>query len=100
MTIDATLWVLALVWGGILGLFYFGGLWLTLKAILGKRLSQQWLAVSWLVRMTVILAGFWGVVRTDPGAFFLTLGGFFLVRTVLTRKIGHAIGDRHHAAHP
>ncbi|WP_319404862.1 ATP synthase subunit I [uncultured Desulfosarcina sp.] len=99
MDVDATRWTMAFLWGGLLGFCYFGGLWLTLKKILEKRWPQRWLGVSLLVRLTVALTGFWAAVRTDAGAFFFTVGGFFLVRIVLTRMIESKSGGRHHAAH-
>lgn len=99
MAVDVTRWAVAFLGGGLLGLCYFGGLWLTLKKILEKRWPQRWLGVSLLVRLTVALTGFWAVARTDAGAFFFAVGGFFLVRIVLTRKIESKGEGRHHATH-
>lgn len=100
MTVDVTLWGLAFLWGAALGLFYFGGLWLTLKAIPRKSRPKRWLWVSYAVRLSGALAGFWLVVRNDPGAFLFTFPAFFLVRIILTRVLGHKNGRKPHAAQP
>lgn len=91
---------LAFLWGTVLGLFYFGGLWLTLKTVLGKRRPGRWLAISVVARLAVVLSGFWIILRQGPTAFFLTLAGFFLVRIVLTRRLGPERKGFYHATHP
>ena len=98
MSVDVILWGLAFLWGVFLGVFYFGGLWLTLKAMPRKSRPKRWLAVSYAVRLAGALAGFWLVVRDDPGAFLFTFLAFFLVRIILTRTLGHKSGEKHHAA--
>ena len=100
MTVDMTLWGLAFLWGAALGFFYFGGLWLTLKAITRKSRPKRWLAISYAVRLAGALAGFWLVIQKDPGAFLFTFLAFFLVRIILTRTLGHKSGGKPHAAQP
>lgn len=99
MTVDAIFWGIALLWGAGLGLLYFGGLWLTLKMVLARRRSKQWLAASFALRLAVILCGFWVVLRTDLTTFCFTVAGFFVVRSVLLRVLGRESGGRYHAAH-
>jgi F1F0 ATPase subunit 2 len=77
MSAQVALWGLAFVWGGVLGLFYFGGLWFTLKRMHGKDKPKRWLAFSYMVRLAGALAGFWLVVQKDPAAFIFTLAAFF-----------------------
>jgi len=78
----------ALLWGGVLGLFHFGGLWWTLRRLPAKPRPKLWLGFSFLARMAGVILGFWVVLRADLRAFFVTLGAFFIVRIILTRKIG------------
>jgi F1F0 ATPase subunit 2 len=99
MVVNVTFLILAFLWGAFLGLFYFGGLWLTLKTVFSKHRPQHWLAASFFARVAVALAGFWVLLRMDPVSFFCTLAGFFLVRIVLTRAIGHKNRGSRHAAH-
>ena len=92
--------VLAFLWGTFLGLFYFGGLWMTVKTVLGKRRPGRWLTISAVVRLTAVLYGFWIILRMDPATFFFTLAGFFLVRIVFTRTLGRESKGPYHATHP
>jgi F1F0 ATPase subunit 2 len=100
MSVDVTLWGLAFLWGAVLGLFYFGGLWLTLKMMHRKKSPKRWLVFSYILRVTGALAGFWVVVQKDPGAFLFTFLAFFAVRIILTRVLGREGGEKQHAAQP
>ena len=100
MTIDVAFWGLALLWGVFLGVFYFGGLWLTLKMMPCKEKPKRWLALSYMARVAGALAGFWVVVRKDPMSFLFTFVAFFAVRIILTRALGHKIGEKGNAAQP
>lgn len=100
MSVDVTLWGLAFLWGAVLGLFYFGGLWLTLKMMKRKERPKRWLALSYILRVTGALVGFWVVVQKDPCAFLFTFLAFFAVRIILTRVLGREGGEKQHAAQP
>ena len=92
------LWGLAFLWGGVLGLFYFGGLWFTLKMMHHRERPKRWLVFSYITRLAGVLAGFWVVVQKDPGAFIFTFLAFFGVRVILTRTLGRQKnGEKHHA---
>jgi F1F0 ATPase subunit 2 len=97
MDVHVTLLALAFLWGAFLGLFHFGGLWLTVKTAPGKRRPVRWLAGSFVIRLAAVLAGFGWSLRLNPTAFFCTLSGFFLLRIVLTRILGHEKWRPRHA---
>ena len=82
------LWVLAIVWGVLLGLLYFGGLWTTVRRLPGVSRPKTLLVSSFLVRLALVLAGMWWILQSDLVAFFLCLLSFFLVRVVMTRRFG------------
>ena len=84
---DLLSWALASIWGAGLGLFYFGGLWLTLRSIPGKSHPKIRMVLSFVVRTIIALFGFWIVIQKDVYAFFFTMGTFFLTRFFLTRKL-------------
>ena len=94
---DILFWGLGLVWGAAIGLFYFWGLWRTLLLIQRKSRPRLWLGLSYALRTAVALAGFWIVMRQDLIAFFFTLGGFFFMRLILTRKLGSVERSGRHA---
>ena len=87
--ISGTLMFLAFFWGLLLAVFYFGGLWLTVRH-LPRRASRHgiWLFSSFFLRVLPVLAGMGIVLKLNPMAFFITLGSFFIVRPVLVRTLG------------
>ncbi len=73
--------------GLLLGLFYFGGLWLTVRGITcGKRPGMLMLA-SFVLRLLVALSGFYMVMDGGPGRLIACLGGFLLMRYILTKAV-------------
>ena len=98
MRVDFSLWILAFLWGIFLGVFYFGGLWLTVSALPRKKRPKRWLAVSYVLRLAGALAGFWIIIYKGGSAFFFTLAAFFLVRVTLTRVLIPKNGEKDHAA--
>ena len=88
---------LALVWGLILGLFYFGGLWWTLRIFIQKIHARFWFGLSFLIRTSVIMLFFWIIVEKDIKAFFITFTGFLLMRFFLTHKLGIVQKGKEHA---
>ncbi len=63
--------VLAAAVGMAIGSFYFYGLWWTLCRIPSCSRPKFWLGISWLVRLSGALIGFWLVMRKDAVSFFL-----------------------------
>ncbi len=97
MEIDVTFWGWAFLWGGVLGGFYFGGLWVTLRLLQRADRPGFWLGVSYVVRVMVAMSVFWIIVRKDPGAFLLSFLAFLLARTILTRTLGRDTRGKDHA---
>ena len=97
---DLLSWGLASIWGAGLGLFYFGGLWWTLRSLPGKPHPRARLGLSFVLRTSIALLGFWFVIEKDVYAFFFTIGTFFLTRLFLTRKLGLTGGNSRNANQP
>jgi len=77
--------LLAVLAGLALGLFYFGGLWLTVRRIAcGKRPALLMLS-SFVVRLLVTLCGFYLVMDGSWERLLACLAGFLVMRFVLTR---------------
>ena len=100
MEINPILWIFSVIWGVILGLFYFGGLWMTLKVISRSKKPKSCLALSFVVRIFLILVGFWFIVRLDPVAFIFTFPAFLITRVILTRSLGGESQGEIHAHQP
>jgi F1F0 ATPase subunit 2 len=97
MEIRLLLWVFALLWGAVIGCFYFGGLWFTLKIRVKIKKPTLWLIASYAVRVLVALIGFWTILREDLMAFFITFIAFFITRSLIIRVIDKYNPERIHA---
>jgi F1F0 ATPase subunit 2 len=78
-----TVWIIvALAIGAVLGAFYFGGLWMTVRRV-GTPQPASLLFVSFLVRMGVVLLGFYFVMDGRWERLVACMVGFVLARSVL-----------------
>jgi F1F0 ATPase subunit 2 len=81
--------VFAWLLGGALGAFFFGGLWWTVRHTLGNGVMARrpglWLLASWLVRMGVVLLGFYLTSDGGPAALAVCLLGFLMARFSVLR---------------
>lgn len=76
---------LPLLAGLLLGVFFFGGLWWTVRKGLSSATPARWFFGSLLIRTVVTLAGFYFVFDGRWERLLACLFGFTLVRLILTR---------------
>ena len=76
---------LALVAGFLLGGIFFGGLWWTVQRALSSKSIARWFLGSLLLRMGIVLAGFYFVARGYWLRLLLCLLGFLIARVVVLR---------------
>jgi len=74
--------------GVITGLYYFMGLWWTVLKVPSSTNPQRLLGLSFLLRLIPTLIIMIIAARYNPGMFLTLLPGFFLVRFIMTRRIG------------
>jgi F1F0 ATPase subunit 2 len=72
--------ILALIAGAMLGAIFFGGLWLTARAIIASRRSALWVPFSLPLRMGFALLGFYAIGGDDWKRWLSCVAGFFLAR--------------------
>lgn len=77
--------IIALIAGLIIGAFFFGGLWFTVKKALSSQRPALWFIGSFIVRVGFTLAGFYLVAQTDLKKVLICLLGFMAARFVVTR---------------
>jgi len=90
---DTLTWVPAWLAGSALGMFFFGGLWWTVRRSLTARQPALWVAGSLLLRMGITLGGFYLVAGAHWQRLLACLLGFVMARALvirLTREIPHA----------
>jgi len=77
-------WVLAGVAGLLLGGFFFGGLWWTVRKGAASQRSALWFFGSFVLRASLVLAGFYLVGRAHWQPLLACLLGFAIARPVVT----------------
>jgi F1F0 ATPase subunit 2 len=76
---------LALVAGLVLGTIFFGGLWWTVRKGVSSKHPALWFLGSMLVRMSIVLLGFYFVGRDDWQRLVACLVGFIIARFIVMR---------------
>lgn len=91
--------VVPLVVGGLLGLFFFGGLWWTVQRLPTARHPAPFSLGSMVVRMAVVLASFYWVMGGDWVRLLACAVGFLAARTVVIHRYrplrGEPVTGRH-----
>ena len=82
--------ILALVAGIGLGVFYFGGLWLTVRRLPTAQRPALLSLLSFFVRLGVVLFGFYFVMDGRWVRLLVCLLGFLGARVILVRRWGPA----------
>ena len=77
----------AFLWGAVLGLFYFGGLWLTVRRLSVVNHQALWMVSSFFILNLLVVIGFYPVVLQGWRPTLICLAGFILIRFVLTQRI-------------
>jgi F1F0 ATPase subunit 2 len=85
--------ILALAWvaGCLLGTFFFGGLWWTVRKSVSSPQPALWFLGSLLLRMSVALTGVFFVGRGQWEQLLACLLGFTVARFLVTRLAGPPI---------
>ena len=73
--------------GIFIGLFYFGGLWLTLDKMTECGRWGLWLVASFLLRSTMVVFAFWLLAGGDWRRILALAAGFTLVRLLAVKQI-------------
>ena len=77
--------VLALVTGVLLGVMFFGGLWWTVRKGVSSKRPVLWFFGSLVLRISIVLAGFYLVAGGHWERLLVCLLGFIIARFIVTR---------------
>ena len=89
---------LALVAGLLLGAIFFGGLWWTVRKGVSAKSPALWFLGSMLLRMSIVLAGFYFVGHGDWKRLVTCLLGFTIARYMVMRLTRTPIEHPHSTA--
>ncbi len=81
----------ALIVGILLGTFFFGGLWWTVRKGVSAKLPALWFFGSMLLRTCIVVLGFYFILGDDWKRLLAGLLGFIIARLIvirLTRETG------------
>lgn len=73
--------------GGVLGAFYFGGLWWTSRQVATARSPGLLFTGSFVLRMAVLLGGMYWVTRGRPLETALALVGVMIARQAIVARV-------------
>jgi F1F0 ATPase subunit 2 len=76
--------LLALIVGLMLGAIFFGGLWWTIRKGVSSKQPALWFLGSLLLRMSIVLTGFYLIGRGHWQRLVLSLVGFVVARLIMT----------------
>jgi len=85
---EHVLWMLVFAAGTVTGLFYFGGLWATVRLLPAARRPTLLLLTSFAVRTTLAAAILCLAAGRHWERLALALAGFVLARAILTGTLG------------
>jgi F1F0 ATPase subunit 2 len=78
--------LIAFAAGGGIGVFYFGGLWLTVQHLPACRQPALWTFISFFIRTAASLLGFYWVMNGHWKRGLACLCGFLMMRLFLVRR--------------
>jgi len=78
---------LAVFAGALLGVFFFGGLWWTVQKGVTSERPALWFLGSLLLRIAVILVGFYFVSQGDWSRLVACLLGFVVARILVVKRL-------------
>ncbi len=84
---DLMTWLLCALGGVASGVFYFGGLWWTVRAIVGSPRSVLLQLASLLLRTAAALVAFYWIGGGDARRLVACLAGFVLARAIVARWV-------------
>jgi F1F0 ATPase subunit 2 len=82
---DALSFTSSLISGLLLGAFFFGGLWWTVRKGIKSERAALWFFGSMLLRTSVVMLGFYLLLGDSWLRMLAGLFGFFIARLIVTR---------------
>jgi F1F0 ATPase subunit 2 len=75
--------VISLITGIILGIIYFGGLWITVRYMVNREHPYFLIFISFGIRLTIIMAGLYIILVHGWVYLVISLVGFILTRILI-----------------
>ena len=98
ITSDPTSLIVSLIAGLLAGGIFFAGLWYTVRKLAVSDHPGLVVALSFIVRVAIVLGAFYLVGRGHFDRMLFCLGGFLIARIVIIRLTRERRGERKEAA--
>jgi len=72
--------------GLVLGILFFGGLWLTVKKAVFSQRPAIWFIGSFFLRMSITLVGFYYLSQGSWKNLIISVSGFIIARSIIIYK--------------
>ncbi|RXG11642.1 F1F0 ATPase subunit 2 [Leeuwenhoekiella aestuarii] len=82
---ESLILILCFTAGMILGVLFFGGLWLTVRKSVNAKIPELWIFGSFLLRTSITLVGFYFISGTEWQRLIFCLLGFITARYLVMR---------------
>ncbi len=80
---ETLLMIAGFVGGIVLGILFFGGLWLTVKKIVTAKVPALWVLASFIFRVGIVLLGFYFIGAGNWQRLVSCLIGFIIARFII-----------------
>lgn len=77
--------ILAFIGGLLLGILFFGGLWLTVKKAVTAKVPALWIFSSFFLRISITLVGFYFIGAGNWQRLIVSVIGFIVARFIVIR---------------
>lgn len=81
--------IIAFIGGIFLGIFFFGGLYLTVEKMQKVKHPAIFMILSLLLRMAILLLGFYLLMNSNYQNLLVALVGVLISRFILIKKLGN-----------
>ena len=79
--------IIIVIVGFVLGIIFFGGLWWTIKKGLESKNAATWFILSFFIRTSIVLVGFYFLLDGLWERLVAGLLGFLIARVLITQYI-------------
>jgi len=76
--------IVALIAGVAIGIFFFGGLWVTVRKAVHAKTPARWFFGSFILRVCIAMIGFYIISLGNWQHLIVALPGFVLARFIVT----------------
>jgi len=83
--------ILSFIVGSLLGIVFFGGLYLTVRKLSSMKYPALFMMLSLLARLVVLAGGIYLIMDGEIRNLLSAMAGVLLVRFVLIQKLGKSV---------